>query len=159
MVRNLNKSRLFARGFTFLEVVIVIAILSIIVATVLPPLMNFRKNSTLNSEVQEVMTLINKARMSAISSKDDQQFGIHFEAGKVVLFQGVTYTPGAATNEEHILDAAITGITTINGGGSELLFAKIIGSTSQNATTTLLIVGTTASTTILVRQSGIVTVN
>lgn len=147
------------KGFTLVEMLIVVAIMAIILASVLPSLLSFRRSSMLNVETQEVITLINRARMLAVSSKNDQQFGVHFEAGKVVIFQGTTYTAGASTNEERVLNSALTGSTTVSGGGADILFAKVTGAADKVATTTLLIVGTTASTTILIRPSGVVTLN
>lgn len=147
------------KGFTALELLIVIAIMGVILATILPSFTNFRRSSLLNTESQELISIINRARILSVSSKYDDQFGVHFEAGKVVLFQGDTYSPGATTNEEHVFNTALTlSPVVINGGGSELLFEKITGATNQNATTTLLVVGTTSSTTVLVLPTGIVTI-
>lgn len=146
-------------GFSALELVIVIAILAALLASIVPSFMNFRRSSILNTETQELVTVINRARLLSVSSKNDQQFGVHFEAGKVVLFQGATYFAGAATNEAHALNSMLTlSPITINGGGAELLFEKVTGATSQNATTTLLVVGTTASTTVVVRPTGVATI-
>lgn len=147
-----------SRGFTMIEMLVVIVILSILTSAVLPSLLNFRRSSLLNTETQEVITLINRARLLSVSSKNDGQFGVHFEPSRLVLFQGATYTEGVATNEEHNFDSAISGSTTINGGGTEVLFAKVTGSASQFATTTLLFTGTTASSTVIVLKSGVVTI-
>ena len=146
-------------GFTALEVLIVIAILGVLLATIVPSFLSFRQKSILNTETMELITTISRARLLSISSKNDQQFGVHFESGKVVLFQGITYTTGASTNEEHIFDPALTlSSIAVNGGGSEVVFQKVTGATTQNATTTLLVTGTTASTTVVVRQSGVTTI-
>lgn len=149
-----------SRGFTLLEIIIVISILAILLSIILPSLTNFRQKSILNTETQEMTTLINKARLSSMSSKNDQQYGIHFEAGKIVLFEGTTYTAGAGTNEEHLFNTALTlAPITINGGGAETVFQKITGSTNQNSTTTLKVVtNTSASTTIIILPSGIATI-
>lgn len=156
----LNTRRIAQKGFTALELLIVIAIMGVILATILPSFTNFRRSSLLNTESQELISIINRARILSISSKYDNQFGVHFESGKVVLFQGDTYSPGATTNEEHVFNTALTlSPIVINGGGSDLLFEKITGATSQNATITLLVIGTTSSTTVLVLQTGIITIN
>lgn len=146
-------------GFTALELLIVIAIMAVILVIVIPSFLSFRRNSILNTEAQELVTMINRARLLSVSSKNDDRFGIHLEAGNVTLFQGATYTVGAPTNEVHSFDSAVAlSMITINGGGSELLFEKVTGATSQNATTTLLVTGTTASTTVLVLPTGVVTI-
>lgn len=148
------------RGFTFLELTISVGILAVLLTVIIPSFMDFRRNSILNTETQNVITLINKARLSSMSSKEDTQYGIHFEAGKIVLFQGDTYTAGAGTNEEFVLNTALTlSPIVVYGGGGEVVFQKVTGATNQNATTTLLVVGSTASTTIVVFPSGVSTRN
>ena len=147
-----------SRGFTMIEMLVVIVIMSVLASVILPSLLNFRRSSLLNTETQEVVTLVNRARLLSVSSKNDERFGVHFEPSKLVLFQGATYTDGVATNEEHYFDSAISSATSINGGGSEILFAKVTGAASQTATTTLLFTGTTASSTVLIRKSGVVTI-
>lgn len=147
------------RGFTALELLIVIAILGILLATIVPSFLNFRRYSILNTETQELVTIINRARLLSVSSKNDQQFGVHLDAGNVVLFQGATYTAGTSTNEAHSFNPALTlSPITINGGGADVLFEKVTGATAQNATTTLLVIGTTASTTVIIRPTGVVTI-
>ena len=150
------------RGFTLLEILIVLAILGILVAVVFPPLINFRRSSVLNVETQEMVTLINKARLSAISSKGDVQYGVHFATTSVTIFSGTTYVPGATGNEEHIFDPTVSigtaGSIVVNGGGADVVFQRITGATDQNATTTLSVVAnTTASSTIVIRSSGVAT--
>lgn len=148
------------RGLTFLELTISVGILAILLVIVIPSFMDFRRNSILNTETQNVITLVNKARLSSMSSKEDMQYGIHFETSKVVLFQGDTYVAGLGTNEELVLNTALMlSSVVVNGGGADVVFQKVTGATNQNATTTLLATGGTASTTILVLPSGVVTRN
>ncbi len=146
-----------SRGVTALELLMVIAILGVLLAVITPSFLNFRRNSILNTETLQMVTIINKARLSSISSKGDMQYGIHFEATKVVLFQGTTYSSTANTNEVYVLDPALSlSPIVINGGGVDIVFQKITGSTNQNATTTLRVIGsTTASSTIVVRPTGV----
>lgn len=152
--------RKFSRGFTVLEILIAIAILGLLLATILPSFMSFRRSSTLNANTMNLMTLINRARILAVSSKNDDQYGIHLESNKAVLYEGLTYTAGATTNETYTFDSGVTlSSISINGGGSEVLFAKVTGATTQNATTTLLLSGTTSSSTIVIYPTGIASTN
>ena len=148
------------RGVTALELLMVIAILGILYAIIVPSFLDFRRNSILNTETLQVVTLINKARLSSISSKGDIQYGVHFEATKVVLFNGVTYSPTAITNEVHVFNTVLTlSPIVVNGGGGDTVFQKITGATTQNATTTLRVVGSaTASSTVVVRPTGVATI-
>lgn len=148
------------KGFTAIEILMVIAILGVLLAVILPSFTNFRRASLLNTDTMNLVTLINRARLLSISAKDDNQFGIHLESGKAVLFKGATYSAGASTNETHTFSTGLTlSSIAINGGGSEILFEKVTGAASQNATTTLLVTGTTSSTTVLILPTGIATIN
>lgn len=153
---NVKGSR---KGFTALEILIVIAILGILLSVILPSFTNFRRSSLLNTDTQNLVTLINRARILSVASKDDSQWGIHLETSKAVLFKGITYATSTATNEVHIFNTGLAlSSIAINGGGSDILFEKVTGATVQNATTTLLVTGTTASTTLLIQPSGITTI-
>lgn len=154
MMRNKH-----SQGVTVLEILIVIAILAVLLVTILPSFMNFRRSSLLNAETMEVVTLINRARLLSVSSKGDDQYGVHFETSKIVLFKGTAYVATSTTNEAHVFGTGLTmSTTTINGGGSEVVFDKVTGATTQNATTTLLVTGTTSSSTVLIYGTGVATV-
>ncbi|HBB44384.1 MAG: pilus biogenesis protein [Parcubacteria group bacterium GW2011_GWA1_44_13] len=158
---QMSMVKCFHRGFTALEILIVIAILAILLATILPSFTNFRRSSLLNTDTMNLVTLINRARLLSVSSKDDEQYGIHLETTKAVLFKGDTYDTASSTNEVHVFSTGLTlsGIA-ISGGGSEILFEKVTGATTdgKKATTTLLVTGTTSSTTVLILQTGIATI-
>lgn len=150
-----------SRGFTALEILIVIAILAILLATILPSFTNFRRSSLLNTDTMNLVTLINRARLLSVSSKDDERYGIHLESGKAVLFKGDIYSASEPTNETHVFGTGLTlSSIAISGGGSEVLFEKVTGATTngKNATTTLLVTGTTSSTTVLIFPTGIATI-
>ena len=149
-----------SRGFTAIEILIVVFILGLLSAIIISSFSAFRKQSLLSTETQEIITTINKARLSSMSSKSDQQYGVHLQSTKIVLFQGTTYATSSSSNETHIFDPLVTlGTITINGGGADIVFQKITGGTTQYATTTLSVVGSsTASSTILIRGTGVVTV-
>lgn len=152
----------FVRGFTALEILIVIAILGILMSVILPSFMNFRRSSLLNTDTMNLITLINRARLLSVSSKDDDKYGIHLEASKAVLFKGGSYDVASSTNEVHIFSTGLTlSNIEISGGGSEVLFEKVTGATTNgvNATTTLLVTGTTSSTTVLILPTGVATIN
>ncbi|MFZ2303487.1 MAG: prepilin-type N-terminal cleavage/methylation domain-containing protein [Minisyncoccia bacterium] len=156
----MSKVKCPRHGFTALEILIVIAILAILLATILPSFMNFRRNSLLNTDTMNLVTLINRARLLSVSSKDDERYGIHLETTKAVLFKGGVYDTASSTNETHIFSTGLSlSSIAINGGGSEVLFEKVTGATTQNATTTLLVTGTTSSTTVLILPTGIATIN
>lgn len=146
------------RGFTALELAIVIAIVAVLAAIVISSFATFRKTVAINTETEDTASFINRARANTISSKNDQQFGIHFQSDRLVMFQGTTYSAGAGTNETHLLNSSVAATTTVEGGGVDMVFQKVTGVTTQNATTTLSVVGGAASSTIIIYPTGIISV-
>lgn len=146
------------RGFTLIEILVVVAILGILLTIATPAFSKFRQRSILNVETEEIISIVNQARIFTMSSRGDKQYGVHFDADKVVLFEGGTYTVGASSNKQHIFSPVVTlSPIVISGGGFNIVFERLTGATTQNGTTTLFVVGDTqASSTIVVSPSGLV---
>ena len=147
-------------GFTLLEIVIVVAIFGVVASIVTLPFLTFRQQTILNTQTEEIITLINKARLSTMASKGGVQYGVRFEADRVILFQGSVYNPLAVTNEVKMIDPALQlSLPTDNGGTTDdILFDFITGGTSQNSTTTLIVTSRPqASSTVVINPSGVVT--
>jgi prepilin-type N-terminal cleavage/methylation domain-containing protein len=150
----------FSRGYTLVELIAVVAIISILMVIIIPSFTDFRRNSQLNVAAMNLVTLLNKARTLSISGKNDTQYGVHLEASKAVLYRGATYVSNASTNETYSFDSGLSlSSITINGGGSEVLFDRWTGATNNDASMVLSVTGTSKSTTLLVRNTGIITPN
>lgn len=147
----------WCRGFTAIELAVVVAIMAILLTVVILSFKTFRYTIAINTETEDTASFINRARANTISSKNDQQFGVHFQNDRIVMFQGTTYSAGASTNETHMLNSAISATTTVYGGGVDMVFQKVTGTTAQNSTTTLFVSGgAVASTTVVVYPTGVV---
>ena len=75
------------KGFSVVEIIIVIAVGIILVAVIASAFSGFRDSQALNSTVEEVVASINKARSESLASKNFLQHGIHFETNQVVVFK------------------------------------------------------------------------
>lgn len=150
-----------ARGFTLLELLIVVAVLALLAGIILSSFTEFRNSKVLDTAVEDVLTLLSQARGDTLASKDDYQYGVHLEADRVVLYRGATYSGGDANNQTTMLDDALE-ITTITlvGGGSDILFDRLTGKTTQSGTFVIRVESDTAKTrTITVNGTGIASVN
>jgi prepilin-type N-terminal cleavage/methylation domain-containing protein len=146
-------------GFTAIELLIAVSILTLLTAIILPVLSGFRKKETLLADAESVMELIAKARHDTLGAKMDMRYGVHLATTSVTYFVGTTYDSATTTNIVYNLDSGISiaGIT-LTGGGSDILFERLTGATQTNGTFRLEYDSdTTASTTITLTATGLFT--
>ncbi len=139
-----------SKGFTLVEMLVVIAVTAIIAVIGVSSLANVNTSKAVDIEVEKVVTLITKARSLTMAAKDNVVYGIHFEAKKVVLFKGSTYSAGTSTNQSQPLNAEVKiSATALTGGGAEVVFKKLTGATSQSGTITLAAVRKVSQTKVI----------
>jgi prepilin-type N-terminal cleavage/methylation domain-containing protein len=137
-----------ARGFTLLEILITMAILTIMMALGLFLSLDMYRGFTSRSERDVVVAVLQKARSRALANIDQTRWGVCYIAPNYLLFRGA-YSAGAATNEPIPAAAAVTlaGFPAC-GSGSEIVFdqltAKLVPQLSPS----------TAETTITISQTG-----
>ena len=105
------------RGVTLLEILIALAVITILAAVVLPGFGKVRKIQVLKSATENIVSVIEKARSQTLSSLDSSVYGIHFGSSSAVIFMGSSYDPNSGTNEVVgiISPATISGGTLYNG--------------------------------------------
>jgi prepilin-type N-terminal cleavage/methylation domain-containing protein len=125
----------FTRGFTLIELVLVILIASIISAIVLQGMSGMRARKTIDAGVESVIAAFSQAHLDTISSKDDSQWGVSLGTDRVIVYKGPSYVDGAPENTTYLLHPSIeVADVTLAGGGSTVLFDRLYGSTSQSGT-------------------------
>lgn len=145
-----NSSKLKASGFTLIEVLVSVAIVGLIATISVASFSTFEKKEALETDTGKVLALLAEARTQTLSAKDGAYFGVHFEATRAVLFKGGTYSAGSADNQAHPFDDEVTlASTTLSGGGSEVIFKRLTGATSQSGTITLASVRDAGTTRII----------
>ncbi len=124
-------------GFTIIEILVSIFIITIISGILGLGLVNYRKHSIVDIATIEIISLLEEARSSTLASKNAAKYGVHFETSKAILFAD-PYVPGAAGNKEYIIDSnAQISSYSLTGGGSELVFDRLTGKTPNNGTVTI----------------------
>lgn len=146
-----------SKGFTLIEILLALGILAIISTLGVMSLSNVNKDKALVVETERVLSLIAKARSFTLSAKEGSAYGVHFETQKAVLFRGVTYTANATTNEIQTVNAEVKiSAISLAGGGTEVLFSKLTGATTQTGTITLSSVRNSSQTkTVTIVGTGI----
>lgn len=147
------------RGFTLIEIFVSIAVIVVITAAILGGLSSFRRTSDLNQATDGVIAALRDGRLRTIESKDSSGWGVHLESTRVTLFKGTTFSQGAADNAVFNLPPAVTLTWSLQGGGTDVTFARISGETRRPGTLTLALVADASKTrTIVIRASGLVEV-
>ena len=111
-------------GFTLIEILMVIFLISILSFFLVSVGLNFYKNQQLEANTQAIIQTLRRAQSKAMSVESDSSFGVYFDNvnKKYVLFKGDSYSPGDPYNEEFDLPAIIT-----LSGLSEVVFLKLEG--------------------------------
>lgn len=143
------------KGFTLIEALIAIAILGILVLIAVGTLTVFRAQVDLGTTAQQIISTMQTARTQTLASESESQYGVHFETSKYVLFKGSTYDPASTTNKEYNLTSAEIYQINLAGGGADVIFDRVRGTTSQNGNVRIRLIADTSRTeTITINPVG-----
>src|SRR3989338_5037508 len=84
-------------GFTALEIIIAVFIITLIGALITIPFVRFKNNQLIVSSSEQIISALREARANTLAGKNDTVYGVHFESGRFVVFQ-TAWSEGAAGN-------------------------------------------------------------
>jgi hypothetical protein len=88
--------------------------------------------------VENIITLLNEARSKTLASLDDSEYGVHFEANRMVLFKGNLFTEPDPDNKETVFNPTVyISNISLTGGGVNVIFNRLIGKTDEDGTITI----------------------
>lgn len=124
------------KGFTLIEILVVIAVIFILSGIVFSSYSSFRIQTEVNSSAQEVLNFLRLAQSKTVASESADNYGVHFEQTKIVLFKGTVYNALDPNNKTYDFSEVeiIPGEIILNGGGNEVIFGRITGQTTNYGT-------------------------
>jgi len=152
-------------GFTILEVVIAIAILSVLSMVSIANFVLFQKTSELNNGVQEFIGIAKLAQSKSLASGLDNQYGVYLDTSTspnhYVLFRGQSYAlREPAFDAVYSLPSKIEFYSINLGGGNEMVFDRLSGATEKTGSISFRVkTDTNQNKTIYISGSGTVSFN
>ena len=125
------KKQKYSLGFTLIELIVVISIISILIGIITTNLLNSRQKASSNSTVTSLVADINQHQIKAMTGETEVtgvivNKGVYFEPTRYTLFSGSQYNPQDQGNFIVPLDDALQ-FTSITFPNSTILFASVSG--------------------------------
>ncbi len=144
------------RGFTLLEILMVLAVVLVLATIATYALSNFKKNSLLTDAKTRALAELNLARSQTLGSESNSVYGVHFESSKIVRFKGAVYSSSDPLNQVFDLPAGATISSISLGGPVDVTFERLTGRASASGVITVaLLSDAAASATVTIHSSGI----
>jgi len=118
------------KAFTLIELMIVFAITGLIIGLITYSFNNMNKVQSLDKGTLNVLSLLDEARYSAISSKEFIDYGVHFDTNSATFFKE-SYVENNVNNKKYVLNSNLIISDISISGGSDIFFKKITGKTDN----------------------------
>lgn len=145
------------RGFTIIELILVIAIISFLAVLSSPFYSRFLLQNAVDNTVSQLAGSLRKAQIYSMMGKQGSGWSVNYGgvANTITLYKGTTafaLRPNPSADETFSINpnVSVSGITDIN-------FARITGMPAPTGPTTVTISSGTNSKTIIVNLQGVTT--
>lgn len=125
------------KGFTLVELILVIAIIAILAGATVPVLGNFTQRTQIDSTAREVVSALRFAQQKSMANENDSEFGVYFDDAnnEFIVFRGSSY--GSFPAEDRVFTYP-DSITISQGfASSEVNFEKLTGETADIGSITI----------------------
>jgi len=140
------------RGFTFIEVVVVMAIFSFIFVVSIPFYTSFTAFNVVESYKQELLQNMRLAQISALGGKNDSAYGIYIENTRYTLYRGASYATRVQDEDRIYAFEDYIHVAGLN----EINFEKKTGLPSTVGTVTLVHASNNREEVIAINSAGFI---
>ncbi len=96
--KNLGVGSPSERGFTLMEILIVIAISLLLLSVTLSVFLSFSKSRAIDVASGRIIDTLRIARSNTLASKDESVYGVHFASSTITLFKGGSFSSVDSNN-------------------------------------------------------------
>ncbi len=137
-------SRPIPRGFTFVEVVVVVALIVAMAAWLYPVSTTIQSEQELQTVAGEIVQTLREAQAKTVAGEGDRRWGVYVDADpggvndRFILFAGATYATRDPTydRERALPDTLSLGSLSFTGGNA-VVFTPVRGTTENPGSLTL----------------------
>ncbi len=144
------------KGFTILEVVIVLGVLVLISGVTFVAFQNLSGTNRLEKSSQQVLSVFSSARNDSVQRRGGASFAVSIASSSLTIFEGTTFTSSASTNRKFDFSGAVFDQVSLGGATTSVRFAALSGTTSDNGTFRLRRSDNATSTTFTIYKSGVI---
>ena len=155
---------MYKKGFTLIETIIVIGILSVLIVLVAPSLLNLRSNTSINTTLDTVVTDLKSQQIKAMSGDTEgrgipDNYSIYIQPSSYILFHGINYSQSDTSNISIPIETQYQLSTTFPS--NKITFAsgsgEIVGFLNGQNTITIREVGKSNQKVIILNKYGTIT--
>jgi prepilin-type N-terminal cleavage/methylation domain-containing protein len=143
------------KGFSLVELLIVLAILSVLFVVFLARFTTFGQQVDMESASQRIVSAFQLARNQTLASEEESVYGVHFETNKYVLFKGNDYATSTDKKEYDLDKTEIYEINLLPSGTTDVIFTRVRGSTVNTGNIKIRLIDDTSRTrTVIINSLG-----
>jgi len=143
------------RGFTLLEVLLVVAILGLIIAVAAGSFANYGRQQAFNEQVDGVALLLLETRQKTLGAQYDQSHGVHVDTSTITAYRGSSYL-AAVSSTTYALQSSVSATTSFSDGSDYVTFTRVTGMPSATGTIVFSDVQLGRTATITISASGLI---
>ncbi|MFA6295974.1 MAG: prepilin-type N-terminal cleavage/methylation domain-containing protein [Patescibacteria group bacterium] len=119
------------RGFTLIELILVIAISATLAALAVPTIGQFSNRTQIDATETEIISALRLAQAKAMAVEQDSKFGVYFDNvnQKFYIFRGLNFGDNPSENIEYNYPNVINVAQSFTGNQAD--FEKLFGTTTD----------------------------
>ena len=142
-------------GYTFVELLVVLAILIVLALVLFAGVQNYAQRQTKEAFILDVRSAVENARANTLARVGSTSRSVYVGTTSLVTFFGDTYSPGDSYIEELMYPPNLYATTTLSDGGRTITFAGLTGTVAATGTIYLVDAAEHTTSTMIIYDTGL----